>query len=105
MGANMHILATIFFREDLPISRHQYGYRIRQEKNFGGYDACSLVCTRMTNPGILQIDSVHKVVQCYVRVAPAQSRKRRSKKTHKCDQRITSERAEKQVKPDHVGFE
>jgi hypothetical protein len=101
----VHIVAAVFFRKDLSISRHQHRHRIRQKKNLGSYDARGLVRTRMSNPGIFQVDSVHQVMQCDVRVTAAQAHKRRSKKTHKGDQRIVSECTEQQIEPDHVWFQ
>jgi hypothetical protein len=105
MGAHVHILPAIFLSQNLPVSRHQDRNRVRQEKNFGGHDARRLIRAGMTNPGIFQVDGVHQVMQRDVCITSAQAREHRSEKSHKRNQRITPERAEKQVEPDDVGFQ
>jgi uncharacterized protein YcbK (DUF882 family) len=57
------------------------------------------------NPGVLQINRIHQVVQGHMSVATAHTRKQWSQKSQEGIQRIAPERAKKQVEPHHIGFQ
>jgi hypothetical protein len=59
----------------------------------------------VTNTGVIQIDSVHQVMQSDVRVASIQARKERSEQPKKCVDRIATKGAEEQVEPNHIRLE
>jgi hypothetical protein len=99
---NVNIFATIFFGQYPAIAWHEHRHRIRQEQHSGGNGASHLVNARVTNARILQIDSIHQVMQGDVRVASTQAGEQRSKKAQKGIHRITSERTKKQIEPHHI---
>ena len=99
---NVNIFATIFFGQNSAIARHEHRHRIRQEQHSGGNGASHLVGAWVTNARILQIDSIHQVVQGDVRVASTQAGEQWSEKAQKSIHRVAAERTEKQIEPHHI---
>jgi hypothetical protein len=65
---------TILVVEDLPVPGHEYRNRIREQEHPGGDRASGAVDARVPNPGVLQINSIHQVVQRHVGIAAAHTR-------------------------------
>ena len=76
MGTKMHVVMTIFFVEDLTIAGHEHRHRIRQQEHSGGHSASQTVGMRVSNPGVLQVDGVHQVMQGDVGITATQSGKK-----------------------------
>ena len=73
MGSHVNVVVAILFLEDLPITGHQHGDRIGEEKHSCSHGARRAIQARMLNSSILQIDGVHQVMQSYVGIAPTQT--------------------------------
>jgi hypothetical protein len=101
----MHIVAAIFFRQDLAISRHKHRYGIRQQQNSRGQSTRPTVGSRKAHASILQIDSIHEVMQRDVRVAAIQPRQQRCHQARESNYWVVAERAEQQIEPHDVGFQ
>jgi hypothetical protein len=104
MRTEMHIVAAIFFMQNVAISGHQYGYGICQEKHSSRKRAGNAISSRVTNPCIFQVHSVHQMMERDVGVAAGKPRKHGSQKSAECNKGIPAEGAEKQIKPDDVGL-
>lgn len=98
----MDVIASVFFVENLPVSRHEDGNGIRQKEQPGGQSAGQTIGARMANAGIFQIHGVHEVMQRHMGIASAEARQQRSEESGKGDQGIAAEGAEQQVEPNHV---
>jgi hypothetical protein len=48
----VNITATVFFVQDLAISGHQHGHRIRQEKHPGGKGTSQTIGSRVPHAGV-----------------------------------------------------
>jgi hypothetical protein len=105
MRTQVHVVATIFFMQDLAISRHEHRNGIRQKKHLGGDGSRQTVGARVTNTSIFQIDGVHQMMQGDVGIATGQTGKHRGEKSGKSNQRIAAESAEEKIKPNHIWFE
>ncbi len=105
MGAQVNIVATIFFVKYLAISRHEHRNGIRQKQHLGGDSSRQTVGTRMANTSVFQIYGVHQMMQGDVGIATGQTGKNRREKPGKSDQWIAPESAEEKIKPNHVRFE
>lgn len=49
----MNIVAPVLIVQNLPVSRHEHGDRIRPKKHFGGKGAGKTIQARMFDAGIL----------------------------------------------------
>jgi hypothetical protein len=105
MRPQMHIIAAIFFVENLAITRHEHRHRIRQQKHPGSDRSCHTISARMPHPGIFQIDGIHQMMQSDMRVAATHARQHWGEEPRKSNQRIAAECAEKKIEPHHVGLQ
>jgi hypothetical protein len=105
MGSDVHIVAAILFCEDLAIARHKHRHGIRQEENSCSHCARPTISSRKANAGILQIYSIHQVMQRDMGVTAVQAREKRRHQPGESNQRIAPERAKQQIKPDDIGLQ
>jgi hypothetical protein len=105
MRSDVHIVAAIFFGKNAAIARHEDGHRIGQQQHSGRDCACRAIQSRVPYPGILQIHSVHQVVQRHMRVASAQPGKKRGEKPHESIQWVAAKCAEQKIEPHDVRFQ
>lgn len=59
----------------------------------------------MSDPHVFQFDCVDQMMQGHVRVMPAETSEQRSHQPGESDDRIFAKSAEKQIEPDHIGFQ
>ena len=100
--AEMHIIAAIFFVQNLAIPRHKYGYGIGQKKHSSGQSARQPVGSGIAHSGILQVHCVHQMVKGHVGVATIQARKQRSQKSGEGNEGIAAKGAEEQIEPHDI---
>jgi hypothetical protein len=105
VGTEMHVVASIFFVEDLAVSGHEHGDGIRTQKHFCREGTGQTVSARMLDAGIFEVDGVHQVMQRDMRVATRQTSEKRGKQARERDQRIPAEGAKEQVEPNDIGLE
>jgi hypothetical protein len=105
VGAEMHVVASIFFMKDLAVSGHEHGDGIRAQEHFGGDSAGQTVGARMLDAGIFKVDGVHQVMQGDMRVAAGQTSEKRCQEAREGDERVPAEGAEEQVEPHYIGLE
>jgi hypothetical protein len=79
VGAQMHVVAAIFFMQDLSITGHQYRDRVRQQQHSGGDGAGEAVGTWIPHSRILQVHGIHQVMQSNVGVVSAHASEHRCK--------------------------
>jgi hypothetical protein len=75
--AQMYILATVLFLQNIAISRHKHGHRIGQQEHASGQGSGEPVGAGMANPGVLEVDRVHQMVERHMRITTTQSRQNR----------------------------
>jgi len=69
VGAKMNVIATVFFMQDLPISRHQHGNGIGEKKHFCSDGTRQTIGACIADASIFQINRVHQMMQGHVGVA------------------------------------
>ncbi len=102
---HVHVVATVFFLKDPPVSRHQHGDRVRQQEHSGSNGTGQPIGASVPDPRVFEIDGVHEVVQCHVGVVPTEARKKRGEQSGESNQRISSKRAEEQIEPHYIGLQ
>src|SRR5580704_19032282 len=102
MRPHMDVVISVFVEQNFAISRHENRNRIREQQDSGGEDTHGAIDTPETYPRILEVRGVHKVMQGDISVEAGQADQRRRNQTCKCNERVTSEGAVKQVEPNHV---
>lgn len=85
MRAHMHIVAAILVAEKCTVPRHEHRNGIGKQKHPGGDGACGAVGAREANACVLEIDSIHQVVQRDVSVAAAKTGQQRRHEPGKRD--------------------
>jgi hypothetical protein len=100
--AEVDIVATVSFMEDLAIAGHEHGNRISEQQHFGGNGAAQTVGALVPHAGVFQIHGIHEMVQGHVGIAATKTGKKRREKSGEGNQGITPEGAEQQIEPNHV---
>lgn len=77
MGANVHVLPSILFHQDLAIGRHEHGYGIGHQQHSGRESARGAVKSRESHPRVFHVNGIHQMMQGHMSVAPKQSRQQR----------------------------
>jgi hypothetical protein len=101
----VNIVMAILFLQNFPIPRHQHGNRIREQEHSCSHGASRAVNARMPHPGVLQVDSVHQMMQSDVGIAATQPRQQRRQKPQKSVDRIPAKSTEEQIEPHHIGLQ
>jgi hypothetical protein len=104
MRPNMYVVSTVFLKQEFAIAGHEHRNRICQQQHSGGDGARHAIRVREAHAGIFQVDRVHQMVEGDVAVAAAEPGEERSHESGESIERIASEGAEQQIKPDHVGL-
>jgi hypothetical protein len=81
--AEVDITATVFVQQDIAVSGHQHGKRIRQEQHFRRDRSCHAIQTRKADPRAFQVDEVHQVMQGHVCVIACHTRECRKRQSAK----------------------
>jgi hypothetical protein len=100
----VNVIAPIFLVQNFPVSRHEHGNRIRKQQHSCGERPRHTIEARVPNARVLQIHSIHQMMQGHMRVAAAHARHQRGKQAQKSVQGIAPECAEQQVEPHHIRF-
>jgi hypothetical protein len=100
--AKMNVVPSIFVVQNFPVTGHQYRNRIRTQKHSRRQRTRCAIQAFMPDTNVLQFHRVHQMMQGYVRVAAANAGKKRRHQATECDHRISSERAEEKIEPDHI---
>ncbi|MGA8273571.1 MAG: hypothetical protein WB919_18555 [Candidatus Sulfotelmatobacter sp.] len=104
VGAEMNVIATVFFVQDLAIAGHQHRDGVGEQKHFCSDGSGQAIGAGMADAGVFQIHRVHQVMQSHMGVAAAQTGEKWGEKSGEGNQRITSKGAEKKIEPNHVGL-
>ena len=75
---HVYVVSTIFLVQYPPIARHQDGHRVCKQQHPGCKFSCQPVGGSKADARVVQIYSVHQVVQRHVGVASTEARKERS---------------------------
>ncbi|MCU1300801.1 MAG: hypothetical protein JWQ87_1085 [Candidatus Sulfotelmatobacter sp.] len=105
VGTHVNIIVPIFFMENLAVSRHQDGNRIREQQHSGRDSARGPIQTRVSHAGVFQVHRVHQMVQGNVSVAAAQACQQGSEKSQESVDWIAAKRTEKQIEPNYIGLQ
>jgi len=71
MRSDVNIVVAVLFVKNLPVPGHEHRDGVREEDHSGGNSAGSAVKTRVLHACILQIDSIHQMMQSDVGIAAA----------------------------------
>jgi hypothetical protein len=102
MRPNVHIVSPIFVIQDLSISRHQDGDRVRHQKHASCDCACEAIEPFVANSNILQVDRIDQVMQRHMCITATEARQQRSHEPGECHNRFAAEGTKEQIEPDHI---
>ena len=94
MGTEMHVIAAVFFVQDLAISGHEHGNGVGEKKHACGHGPGQAIGARVAHACVLQVHGVNEMVKRDVGIATAETRKQWSDESGKSNQGIAAESTE-----------
>jgi hypothetical protein len=85
VGSQVNVSATIFFIQNLAVSRHEHRNRIRHQEHSRCHCSRHAVHPLETDTSIAEFNRVHQMMQGHVREASAHPRQNGSHQPGKCD--------------------